>query len=127
MVRAPACYLKGCRFNAWLGPICCCCFPEHEILFTLLQSTQLINGDSGELVSTGEAAHPAVTSMGTWYELRKQESTTVYISLMDGVQVGPWVPTPLVSHGQTAFFLLLCVGGEKNKMRSSHVRLPHHT
>ena len=119
MVRAPACYLKGCRFNTWLGPICC--FPEHAPVYPADK------WGPGELVSTGEAAHPAVTSMGTWYELRKQESTTVHISLMDGVQVGPWVPTPLVSHGHTAFFLLLCVGGEKNKMRSSHVRLPHHT
>ena len=42
---------------------CCCCFLEQETLLTLLQSTQLLNG---YLVQTGEAAHPAVTSMGTW-------------------------------------------------------------
>ena len=34
----------------------CCCFLEQETLLTLLQSTQLLNGD---LVS-------AVKSMGTW-------------------------------------------------------------
>ena len=49
----------------------CCSFLEHETFLTLLQSTQLNNGD---LVawSSGEAAHPAVISMGTWCLLGKQ-------------------------------------------------------
>ena len=37
-------------------------FLEQETLLILLQSTQLLNGD---LVLTREAAHPAVTSLGT--------------------------------------------------------------
>ena len=43
-----------------------------ETLLTLLQSTQLLKWEPGSLVSTGEAAHPAVTSMGSWYKLGKQ-------------------------------------------------------
>ena len=41
----------------------CRSFLEQETLLTLLQYSQLYIGD---LVSFGEAAHPAVTSMGTW-------------------------------------------------------------
>ena len=43
----------------------CCCLPKQETLPTL-QSTQLFKWGPGDLVSTGEAAQPAVTSMGTW-------------------------------------------------------------
>jgi len=52
----------------------------------LLQST-------GGLVPTGEAAHPAVTSMGAWCKLGKQMSTVVHVSLMGEVQVGIQVPS----------------------------------
>ena len=41
-----------CMFDSQLH-WCCYCFLEHETVFTLLQSTQLLNGG---LVSTGEAA-----------------------------------------------------------------------
>ena len=52
------------RFPVW--PLwCCCLFLEYETLRTLLQSTKC------GLVSTGEAAHLAVTFMGTWYKLGK--------------------------------------------------------
>ena len=40
----------------------------------LLQSTQLLNGD---LVSTGEAAHPVATSMDTWCCSGKQMTTAM--------------------------------------------------
>ena len=52
---------------------CCCCFLEQE---TLLQSTQLLKWGLGGLVPTGEAAHPAVTSMGTWCKLGKKHTHT---------------------------------------------------
>ena len=41
-------------------------FLEQGTLFTLFQSTQLFKWGPSGLVSTGEAAHPAVTSIGTW-------------------------------------------------------------
>ena len=45
----------------------------------------------GGLVSTGGAAHPAVTSMDTW---RSNYQTTVCVSIMGEVQVGLLVLTP---------------------------------
>jgi len=45
----------------------------------------------GGLVPTGEAAHPAVTSMGTW---GSKCQTAVHVSLMGEVQVELWMPTP---------------------------------
>jgi len=41
-------------------------FPWARNLLTLLQSTQLLIWGCGGLVSTREAAHPAITSMDTW-------------------------------------------------------------
>ena len=38
-------------------------FCEQEMLLTEFQSTQLLSGD---LVLAREAAHPTVTSVGTW-------------------------------------------------------------
>jgi len=64
-----------------------CCFLEQGTLLTLLQSTQLLNGN---LMLTWEAAHPAVT-----FTLWKQISNTaVHVLLMYEVQMGLQVPTP---------------------------------
>ena len=74
VVRESTWQSKGSRFNSQLGgPLwCCCCFLEQETLITLLQSSQLLKRGPGGLVPTEEAAHPAVTSMGTWCKLGKQ-------------------------------------------------------
>ena len=75
------------RFPA--GPLwCCCCFLEQETLLTLLQSTQLLKWGPGGLVPTGEAAHPAVTSMGTWCKLGKQMLDCPCLIWQLKVQVG---------------------------------------
>ena len=58
-----------------------CCFLKQETLLTLLQSTQLFKWGPGGLVSTGEAAHPAVTLMGTWYSVLGQLHIIYYLQL----------------------------------------------
>ena len=63
----------------------------------LLQSTQLFKLEPGGLVSTGEAAHPAVTSMGTW-----ETNAQLFLSHLVGSATSPhetwtvllWVTIP---------------------------------
>ena len=64
-----------CLIPSW-ATWCCCCFLEQGTLLTLLQSIQLLKWEPGSLVPTGEAAHPAVTSMGTW----GSKCSTVHVS-----------------------------------------------
>ena len=54
---------KGCRFIAWLCPV--------SVVVSLSKKvnshcSSISNCIIGGLVSTGEVAYPAVTSMGTW-------------------------------------------------------------
>ena len=80
VVRASA-LIERSQVRFLVEPLwCCCCFLEQEALLTLLPSTQLFKWGPGGLVSTGEAAHPAVTSMGTWCKLGKQMPVLVSLS-----------------------------------------------
>ena len=56
---------------------------------------------------TGEAAHPDVTSMGTWCKLGKQMHAQLSMSHI-AVKGPTWVPTPsTVRHGTASCGLLV--------------------
>ena len=58
---------------------CSCCFLDQVTLQLYSHCSSLPSYLNGDLLSTGAAAHRVVTSMGTWYYLRKQ-MPTVYVS-----------------------------------------------